>query len=162
MRALFALLDDQLEILQEQINQSADPDQEGLLDRSEYLLGMGFVACQRYLTSTYGQHDWQKQPALEIGPHHNCGEPVARILNAAANYFKRSDDWDRSAVIERDSSLLEQKQRRTMSVIESVTPWCDYTHAILLHELTGPTSRFTALLPLLESWREKLSAAKVG
>jgi hypothetical protein len=161
VRDLFSLLDERLDRQQELIDECFAPDQMELFDEAEYIAGMGFVACQRYLASTYGQHDLQKDVALELGPHHDGGESYARILNAAANYWKHVDEWDTSATIARDVARLDDRQQRTIRIIESVTPWSDYTCANLLCELT-PHSRFTDLIPTLEAWRERLDAANGG
>ena len=133
----------------------------GFFDEAEYLAGIGFVACQRYLASTYGQHNTQKDAALKLGPQHDGGEPIARVLNAAANYWKHVDEWDTSATITRDAEKLKGQQLRTIRIIETVTPWCDYTCANLLGELTTE-SRFTDLIPTLEAWRGQLDATCVG
>lgn len=162
LRDLFTLLDGRLDELQERIDKCFDPDQMGLFDDVEYIAGMGFVACQRYLASTFRQTGLDKQSALAIGPRHKGRESFARILNAAANDWKHVDEWDTQATIARDVTRLDEKQEATIRVIESVTQWSDYTCANLLYELTGPNSQFTALLPILESWREELDAARVG
>lgn len=160
VRDLFALLDERLDRLQERIDECSDPDQLGLFDEAEFIAGVGFVACQRYLASTYGPHGLPKDVALKLGPHHHNGESYACILNAAANYWKHVDEWDASATIARDIGQLDDRQQRTIHVIESVTPWSEYTCAHLLCELT-PRSHFSALIPTLEAWRERVDAAQV-
>ncbi len=127
VRDLFSLLDEWLDRLQERIDECFDPDQWGLFDEAEYIAGMGFVACQRYLASTYGSNDLRKDVALELGPHHSGGESYASILHAAANYWKHVDEWDASAKITRDVAQLNDRQQRTIRIIESVTSWSDYT-----------------------------------
>ena len=67
LRDLFNLLDARLDNLQERIDECPDPDGMGLFDEGEYLAGLGFVASQRYLASTYGQHGLRKMwPWLSV------------------------------------------------------------------------------------------------
>jgi len=162
LQDLFALLDGRFDDLQQRIEESSDPDGMGLFDIGEYLAGMGFVACQRYLASTYGPNDLAKKAALAIGPYHEGGEPVARILNAAANYWKHEDEWDTNAVIARNADDLKPQQKDTIRIIETVTPWSDYTCVNLLAALSdSKTPRVATLIPFLEAWRKQLDGAKV-
>ena len=59
------------------------------------------------------------------------------ILNAAANFWKHQDEWEPTALVTRNVDILGDRQRKTIDVIESVTPWSDYTFANLLFELPG-------------------------
>ena len=135
----------------------------GHFDDAEYISGMGFIACQRYLTSTYGPLGIAKNDALRVGPVHSGGETYARIINASANFWKHVDEWDFSSAVRRDRSGLEPVQLETIRVIETVTPWDDYTCANLLWSLANPNEpRLTYLLPTLEEWRAALDATRVG
>jgi len=42
------LLDRQLDRIESEAHGAPDPDAEGMLDRLEYVTGLGFVACQGY------------------------------------------------------------------------------------------------------------------
>ena len=161
IRDLFELLDARMEQLVAEIEASDDPDGFGLLDDAEHVFGMGLVAAQRYLTSVRGWHDISKNDALNSGPIHSGGQSFAKIINAAANYWKHIDEWDLGAVVHRDIDGLETFQSNTMRVIESVTPWADYTLANLLHALIGEP-QLSLLLPILQQWREELLAQNVG
>ncbi len=155
LRDLFGLLDARFDDLQLRIDGSPDPDSMGLFDEGEYLSGMGFVACQRYLASTYGPHGVSKDIAMRLGPKHAGGEPVVRIINAAANYWKHVDEWDQQT--------LGARQKDTIRIIETVTDWEDYTCSNLLAYLTLPTGpRFEGLVPMLEAWRCELDSISVG
>jgi len=159
LQDLFAILDPRLDRVEGDITSSFDPDQMGHFDEAEYLCGMGFVACQRYLAATYGCSGIAKSTALALGPFHNGGEPIARILNSAANYWKHVDEWDPYSVIVYDQHALQANQLATIRTIETVTAWDDYTCANLLVALTAPSEpRFRELLPLLEAWRDQLDA----
>jgi hypothetical protein len=73
-------------------------------------------------------------------------------------FWKHQDEWDISTVVARDVDALSQRQKKTVEVIETVTPWSDYTFANLLCELTGEV-QFAGLIPRLEEWRRQLDAA---
>ncbi len=164
LRDMFGLLDARFDDLQLHIDESPDPDSMGLFDEGEYLSGMGFVACQRYLASTYGPPGVSKDIAMSLGPKHAGGEPVVRIINAAANYWKHVDEWDPAVVLMRDQQLLlDARQKNTIRIIETVTHWEDYTCFNLLAYLTLPTGpRFEGLVPILEAWRCELDSKIVG
>jgi hypothetical protein len=163
LKDLVALFDSRLEGVQQAIESSADPDAFGLFDEAEYIAGMGFTAFQRYICSTYGPLDIEKHLALEAGPRHAGGEPIARIINAVANYWKHSDEWNLHSVVTRSRSGLSHAQLETIRVIETVTPWDDYTCANLLSALASPSEpRLTCLLPQLEGWRNALDIEYVN
>lgn len=159
LKELFALLDERFDDLQRRIDDSFDPDQMGLFDEAEYLSGMGFIACQRYLASTYGPVGVAKKDALSVGPKYDGGEPFAQILHAAANYWKHVDEWDTNAVILRDRHALRSDQQDTIRIIETVTAWSDYTCANLLTSLARPGKpRLAVLVPMLEAWRDQFDS----
>ncbi len=163
LKDLVTLLDSRLDEVQRTIDSSFAPDQMGHLDDAEYVAGMGFIACQCYLASTYGPHGISKTIALETGPRHTGGETIARIINAAANFWKHADEWDFHSIVVRDRAGLKPIQLETIQVIETVTPWGDYTCASLLAALAAPAEpRLKYLLPLLEAWRDALDSAHVG
>ena len=159
LRDLFEMLDSKMRELQSRADQRPDDDSSGIYDWCDWLAGTGFVACQRYLAATYGPHGVAKEIALAIGPHHNRGKSIVDILNAAANFWKHQDEWDIYTVITRDVDALGKREQKTVDIIESVTPWSDFTFANLLFELTGEI-QFARLIPMLEEWRRQLDAAK--
>jgi hypothetical protein len=154
----FTFLDAKLDDLQRRIDESPDPDQLGLFDDGEYLAGLGFVACQRYLSSTFGWKSIEKGEALDTGPKHLRGKTYARILHSAANYWKHADEWDSTAVMTRDITALKRDDElRTIRTIQSVTPWSEYTCFNLLAALTNTEKpRFADLIPILITWRKLL------
>jgi len=159
--------------IDEALNKSSDPDSLGLFDKGDYLVGMGLVACQKYLSSTFGSMRIDKQTALKIGPHVNC-EPVVAIINAAANCWKHSDEWNHIEFISepesemlkvniRNHNLLNKQETRTVKVIEKVTPWADYTCANILFSLTNSDElKLMELIPTLIEWRNQLDILYQG
>jgi hypothetical protein len=163
LKDLVALLDSRLDEVWQAIVSCSDPDGMGHCDNGEYVVGMGFIACQRYLASTYSPHGMSKNIALRAGPRHIGGETIARIVNAGANFWKHSDEWDSHSTVFRNPAGLNQIQLETIQVIETVTPWADYTCANLLAALAAPAEpRLKYLLPQLEAWRDALDSAHVG
>jgi len=162
LRDHLTLLDSRWDEIQKRIDECTDPESAGLFDEGEYLVGMGFTACQQYLSATYGPLGVKKEAALTVGPHHTSGQTYARLLNAAANYWKHMEEWDSIAVIARNVDALKKIQKQTVRIIEFVTPWSDYTCANLLFELTIPELRLSSLIPKLEDWRRQLDAAYSG
>src|ERR1700735_1235113 len=114
LKDFFTFLDEKLEDLQRRIEESPDPDQMGLIDDGEYLAGLGFVACQRYLSSTFGPKNIEKKDALDIGPKHIGGRTYARFLHSAANYWKHADEWDSIAVMTREITALKKEEELTI------------------------------------------------
>jgi len=169
---ILEMLDIKLEKLnldiQEAINCSADPDSFGYFDRSEYLVGVGFCTCQRYLSSTYGPIKIDKAKALKVGPFHEGGFSLATIINVAANYWKHSDEWNSIGyyanseeneleLVIRSIENLSKQQKGTVSAIETVTPWADYTCANILALITPSSeSKLVELVPILREWRAEL------
>src|SRR3954470_12247999 len=85
-----SLLIDVLDVLDRQtgplVNSDEDPsvaDQLGYYDTAEHITGLGFVACQTYLTATYGRLKIKKRQALSVGPRHPVGQTIAQIINHA-------------------------------------------------------------------------------
>ncbi len=156
LRDLFALLDSRLEFIVKCIESSSDPDGMGYFDDAENIFGIGLVASQQYLVSTYGQNGILKENALNAGPKHAGGETVVSILNAAANYWKHVDEWELGPVVCRDQNGLKPFQAKAMCIIETVTPWGDYPLADVLHRLIGEP-KLALLLPILEQWRADLA-----
>jgi len=125
-----------------------DPDAFGVLDDIESLVGLGFVACQRYLTAAYGWMKITKHAALGVGPTHRSGLTIAEITNHAANYWKHQDEWR--------SEKKTKRQERTEAAIASVGALpSDYPMTQVLTELTGDYD-FKPLLRDLAAWHNEL------
>ena len=88
---LFAMIGDRLVTL----HSCFDPkDPEGTFDvhdPMEHLAGVGMVAAQRYLASVCNWLSVSKADGINQGPQKK-GVAVASIVNAAANYWKHTED----------------------------------------------------------------------
>lgn len=89
LEELLTMLDGRLDEIDTENETCPDPDQFGQYDRSEYLIGKGFVACQTYLTEVMGHRTQKEKKALlSLGPRHSSGHSAAEIVHAAGNYVK--------------------------------------------------------------------------
>jgi hypothetical protein len=135
-----------------------------LFDDAEYLHGIGFVAGQRYIASVCGTLNLRKKDkwdALLIGPKPNDGITYASVVNAAANYWKHSD--------ERDFSKLNDQQERTRKAIESVgVAVSEYEGCVttnIMHQLS--LNKFSDLAAILKDrsvavldWKSKATLSQ--
>lgn len=151
------LVDTRLDILDKMIASNPDPDSYGIYDELEYITGFGFVACQAYISATIGRLRMKKQQALNHGPRHKTGNSYVSLVNACANHWKHSAEWDDQA--------LHQDARRTIETISSlgVNTAGAYPIANTLHHLLTPHSaRFSLVLPFLVQWREAVQRLQRG
>jgi hypothetical protein len=156
LRGLVDLVDARLAELEEDAVDSGDPDQFGILDSMEHLIGFGFVACQRYVTATSGDLRIAKTDALDAGPVHDSGYSFAALVNHAANYWKHAEEWS--------PGMNERIWDRILTAVVAVAGEnSDYPLMSFLVGLTSSESyRFGPLLERLEEWRDALIAIKDG
>ena len=145
-----ALIDAQLERLSAEGKESGDPDAFGVIDDVDSLIGLGFIACQRYLTATCSRLKVPKQVGLTAGPKHSSGMTTAQIIDHAANYWKHHEEW-------RGQQTSSQKER-TEAAMEAINALdSDYPMMTALSEITMGT-KFKDTLPDLAWWRDDLVA----
>ena len=92
-RELVTLIDSKLLPLNDEAGASDCADLLGYFDSLEHLTGLGFATCQNFITAIHGILRIPKNRALDIGPFHRSGRPVAAIVNSAANYWKHNYEW---------------------------------------------------------------------
>lgn len=145
-----ALVDSKLDLLDERAQQSTDPDADGIYDRSEYLAGFGIVACQTYITESVSMSGRAKKDALNFGPRHGCGQSIATLIDAVANYWKHVPEWKQP---------LSGRPKDTADLIDSLGVDVDSSYVVMnaLYELVRPHQpRVRHLVPLLAQWRQDL------
>jgi hypothetical protein len=153
MRSVFRFVDDQIVALEKIIQEDMDREGDsGLLGYAEYFAGMGFVAGQRYITSVRGLFKIGKQQALAFGPEFSSGVSYAQLINAAANYWKHSDEWD--------FEKLNDQQLATRAIIEKAGVSVGPTELVAYNvfnvlEIAG----FMEVIPLLSKWSNAPSAS---
>ncbi len=145
------LLDSQLDKIAEQGSDPERDDFSNLYERSEHIVGLGFVACQTYLHARSGWAAQKKTETLDRRPLHACGRPIARIVNAAANYWKHAPE---AGLL---SSPGDTLGRATLEALTAVgVSGSDLIVSQALDHLVGtePTARLMKLIPMLVKWRD--------
>ena len=135
--------------LDELIAGQPDPDSWGLYDRADALYGLGLVACQEFLTSSYRRSGLKRAAAVAQEPMYSPTTSYAEVVDAAANFWKHHGEWPSGW------------EERTRAVLDRVYPsQNDYPMSNVLAVLLGkPTPlRLAGLVPLLEQWRRGLKA----
>ena len=151
LQQLVRIIDQHLELMAQESVEVDDPDSFGYFDRMEHLTGLGFVACQTYMSSICGSLRIEKQKALAIGPMHSSGQTKAQIINSAANYWKHNSEW-----------ILEKSDRQRKRIEETVDLVgfpinTDYPLSGVLTELAFPElAAFQPIVAALEAWRDEL------
>jgi hypothetical protein len=149
------LIDAELQSVTEEAKGCDDPDALGVFEELESLLGLGFVACQQYLTRTSSWMKVKKRAALAVGPKHPTGFTIAQIINDAANFWKHEPEWP-------GDEMSNNQWRKTKLAIEKVIggPPGDYPVSRVLAKLTNGAVKFKPLLPRLAAWRDELRTNK--
>jgi hypothetical protein len=150
LEEVLTVIDAQLARLFQESTESEDPVAFGVSDRIEYTVGLGFTACQQYLTAVLGGCRVPKSVALNCGPYHGTGKPIAAIVNAAANYWKHSSEWT-------DPPSNRAKQTLHALRITGVDVKQPYAVGNVLHVLLSPLPlRFERIVPFLVEWRNEV------
>lgn len=131
------------------IKDSVDPESEGLCDKGEYFIGVGFSAMQRYLVDVLQDKRIDKGTALQLGPKTKEDLPIALLIHSAGNYWKHSSDWH---------ICLEELDERSQKTIDRLLThdrpsW--YPLSELLASLcdAGELSLLRCI-PSLKKWRQ--------
>jgi hypothetical protein len=150
LKEILHLLDTQLRRIDREAEEYPDPEGFGFYDLGEATIGLGFVACQQYLSATYGWLSLPKKSALLAGPKHYSGLSIAEIINHSANYWKHCEEWQ----------VLGKPSKRTGNALQKLgfTFETDYVLSNVLAEVVspGPTC-LRSLIPHLEAWRDALA-----
>ena len=151
LKELVQLIDRQIEKNCQLCSDVDDPDSLGYFDSAENITGLGFVACQTFMSSVCGNLGVNKGKALASGPSHSSGNTKAQIVNHAANYWKHNNEWDEG---KRDKQR-EVIEKAFESVGCSVNQDCPLSG--VLYEISLPgQARFQSILGALEVWKDEL------
>ncbi|MBT3189595.1 MAG: hypothetical protein HN736_02815 [Anaerolineae bacterium] len=138
------------QIIQESM-QVNDADSFGYFDRAEHITGLGFTACQTYITSVYGYLKIEKRTALSIGPTYSESLMKVQIINHAANYWKYNSEWTF------DKNKRQRKYVEDAFETVGFPVSTDYPLSGILTEMASPDSvGFEAIIEMLEIWRDEL------
>lgn len=129
------------------IDQNYDmADQLDVPEMVEYLIGLGFAACQGYITGVCAEMAVSKPDALEVGPRHAGGATIAALTNYAANWWKHCDEWPEE---------LTGQSRRTYDGLMVLGVSASYPLTDALVHMTGARRpHFRQLAAQLSIWRD--------
>jgi hypothetical protein len=148
LRELLDLLDVKISEINELIKASPDPDSEGLCDRGEYFIGVGFVAIQQYLVETIMFSGLSKTEAYKLGPLHSFGGTSISLINSCANWWKHEPEWFSAGEIPNNG-------KKTFEKVSSVTESPSYQLSNVLASFCGDNIvSFKYVISELEKWRK--------
>ena len=151
---LLDLLDQKISQLNSLIRESIDPDSEGLLDRSEYFIGVGFVAIQQYLLDTLMFTGIKKGEAFQLGSLHLLGITYVALINSAANWWKHEAEWA-------GKNEIPKNGERTFMNIRGVAETIGYELSNVLASICGSEClSLKGVVPWLVEWRNAVHNIK--
>lgn len=153
-KELIVILDEQLTEIENEIFQSKDPDSDGLLDRAEYFVGVGFVAAQQVLVETTTFYRLDRDKAYKLGIQHKSGISYIKAINSAANYWKHEAEWLK------DLEKLNSSNLKTMNNVGTIADTSYYQLSNLLFALSNDEGiRLRYLVPMIEEWFSVLKSS---
>lgn len=152
LKELIELLDGSLSKITKQIEASGYRDVEHLFEEGEYFIGVGFCAMQRFIFEAVQDKHIDANEARELGPRSIEGIPVAKLVHAAANYWKHSPEWPIWQL------ELTKHSQRTVDVMLNGRESADYPLADLLTDLCkGKPLQLIHCAPYLDDWRNAVN-----
>lgn len=151
LQELFEILDEKLDDIDARMKESADPDSDGLCDRGEYFIGLGFVAIQQYLVETIMFTGLTKSEAYELGPKHPSGATYVGLINACANWWKHEPEWF-------DAGEVPKNGMKSFGLVTEVTDSPSYQLSNVLASFckAGEKVRFSCVVGHLKEWRSNV------
>jgi hypothetical protein len=147
------LLDSKLDSIESDISEAQCPDSDGLFEKAEYFVGLGFTA----IPSIHTQNNVPKPKSLDLGEKYSSGSTIVSIINATANYWKHQDEWGLANIVFKDTLKLKGMAKKTVMTIEEVTPWADYTCSNVIAGLTSIGNiKLSPLISVLTGWRSEI------
>ncbi|WP_442513833.1 hypothetical protein [Pseudomonas promysalinigenes] len=151
LREFLELIDGRLELLSGMIATSADPDAEGLCERGDYLIGIGFVAVQQYLYDTCICVNINKEEAFKYGPAHSTGTTWVRLVHEAANWWKHEAEWFKK----------NEVRKTTFNIVYDVIKTESYPMSNVLAAFTeSKCLTFVSVISRVMEWRDVLATNK--
>jgi hypothetical protein len=151
LQQLVRIIDQHLELMAQESVQVDDADSFGYFDRMEHLVGLGFVACQTYMSSVCGFLRIEKPKALIVGPVHSSGQTKVQIINSAANYWKHNSEWTF------EKSDRQRKRIEDTFDLVGFPINTEYPLSGVLTELVTPElAAFQPIIAVLVTWRDEL------
>lgn len=150
LRELLDMLDKKLFEIFRLIKESHDPDSDGLCDKGEYFIGIGFVAIQQYLVETILFTGLDKSESYKLGPLHTSGFTYVSLINSCANWWKHEPEWWNNGEIPKNGE-------RSFLHVTNITESPSYQLSNVLASMcTNKEICLNGLVPYLEEWRTKV------
>lgn len=149
LEELLGCVDKVLSDVHSRIKDSIDPESEGLCDKGEYFIGVGFCAMQRYLVDVLQDKRIDKGAALLIGPKTKEDLPIAVLIHSAGNYWKHSPEWH---------IWMEKLDERSQKTIDRLlthdrSAWYPLSE-VLASLCDGGGLSLLSCIPFLKKWRQ--------
>ncbi len=143
------LLDFKLAEIEGDISKHSDiADCHDEFERSEYFIGLGFVAIQQYFVETILLTNLNKSKAYTVGPKLSDGVPFASLVNACANWWKHEPEWF-------NKDELKDDAQRTIKRVLKFSNSNDFALSnVLAFLIDNKSCRFTYLIPKIQEWSE--------
>lgn len=147
---LFDMIDEKLVEIGRLIKKSKDPESDGLLDRGEYFIGVGFVAIQRYLIETILFTGLEKREAYSLGPTHSSGATYIGLINSCANWWKHEPEWYNNKTVPKNGE-------QSFINITNIAEHPSYELSNVLSSLCGTNKvSFNSIVPYIKEWRAEV------
>lgn len=155
LEKLLQSIDDILSNINLKIENSIDPESDGLCDEGEYFIGLGFCAMQRYLVDVITDTKFKKSEILSIGPRNRNNIPISTIINAAGNYWKHSPEWGLFEKLNRQAdNTISQLYTQFSDEIHHWYVLSRYVLSDVLADLSdGKELSLRHCIPYLKEWR---------
>jgi hypothetical protein len=156
MQKAFSLVDSQLKMVDKYMTEDFQTEGDSaLVDDWEYLHAIGFVTAQKYLTSSckvLGMEE-EKPKAFAVGPRFNPDVSYAAVVNAVANHWKHSDEWN----FEKLSGLAKGTIRTIEKTGLEVPQYGAYVASNVFQKMG--LKKFADLTAILKQWSDDVEAA---
>jgi hypothetical protein len=156
MQSQFSLLDLQRELVGKHMNEDFEKEGDSpLVEDWEFLHAIGFATAQKYLSASCRvlRMEKQKHTAYALGPRINSEVSCAAVVNAAANHWKHSSEWD--------FTNLSDEAKRTIATLNKagveVPEYGSYVASNVFGKLG--LKKFGDLTPVLKQWAEDVEKA---
>jgi hypothetical protein len=153
------ILDPKIIEISSKIEKSIDPVSDGLCDLGEHLIGIGFVAIQRYMHSTYSFLNITKKSAFEKSPKIDNDVSFFAVVNAAANHWKHQEEIYSSERTQNQEKYEEERLKTLFTFDPNLVGYYPLSEILFktLKQIDNNTYfSFLPLLPLIKQWRNEL------
>ena len=144
---LLKAFDTQLRFVTKSIEEQYGLDRTEYLNQLDYLAGVGFTACQQYITAICRATNIAPREARKLPPAYNSDLTVVEVIHAGANYWKHHEEWT-------PENADKRKETVTMLTKAGADIEGAYICSDLIDSICGTGANpFSRLKQLLVEWR---------